>query len=120
LRLIVPKTYLRQNSTIQKLITVVLLTVFTLGSAPKAFFHDLVADHKDGTSCNLSHSVAAIHNQGFNCHFDDLVVSGPFVLQSEPSTELFTIFFEKKLSAFSFSYFDAFLQHKENRGPPVA
>jgi len=110
---------LRQNPTIQKFITVLMLLVFTISVAPRSFFHDLVADHRDIPGCSIDHKIQVVHKQGFNCHFDDLVVSAPFVLQTEshPAAVVFHVIKEKSL--YYKSYSSSFLLHKENRGPPA-
>jgi hypothetical protein len=110
---------LRQNSHIQKFIAVALLLVFTVSIAPRSFFHDLVANHTDTPGCSIDHKVSAVHKQGIHCHFDDLVVSVPFVLQSESASAPFVLHFVQTNDSYSDSYLSYFLLHKENRGPPV-
>ena len=56
-----------------------LLVVFCISILPKAYFHEVLADHKDIPTCTLPHKSSAIHAKGFACHFDDLVVNAPFV-----------------------------------------
>jgi hypothetical protein len=111
---------LKHKQTIQKTITFFLLLVFFVSTAPKTYFHNLVANHKDYSDCTQRHHSAVLHQQGMNCHFDDLVVTSPFVSLIEHPLVSFTIFFEKKLSASSSFLIASFLQHKESRGPPFA
>jgi len=94
------------------------MLVFFISSAPKAYFHDLVADHKDFSDCRQSHHSTVLHQQGMNCHFDDLVVTSPFVSSIEQPVPSLNSYFEKRQSAFYSFLVSSFLQHKENRGPP--
>lgn len=111
---------LKQKTTIKKSIATLLILAFAISAAPKAFFHDLVANHKDFPDCNQVHKTAVLHHQRYNCHFDDLVVSAPFLLVAEQPIAFDNFYFEKKQSSFYFSFTQSFLQHKENRGPPSA
>jgi hypothetical protein len=107
-----------KNQTIKKHIAVLLLLVFAVGIAPKAYFHDLLANHKDGSSCKLTHRSATIHRQSFNCHFDDLVVSAPFVFQADQAITPLHDFYVKQFGKIYASTFQSFIQHEGNRGPP--
>jgi hypothetical protein len=109
---------LRYQPTIQKFTAIFLLLVFFISSAPKAYFHDLVADHKDFSDCQQPHHTTVLHQQGMNCHFDDLVVTSPFVSLIEQPIPSLNSYFEKRQSAFYSFLLPSFLQHKENRGPP--
>jgi len=109
---------LRYKPTIQKFAALFLLLVFFISSAPKAYFHDLVADHKDFSDCQQPHHSTVLHQQGLNCHFDDLVVTSPFVTLIEQPVPSFDFYFEKKQPAFYSLLLSSALQHKENRGPP--
>jgi hypothetical protein len=111
---------LKQRSTIQKIIAGFLLMLFTISIAPKIYFHNLVADHKDVAGCGQLHKTAVLHLQGFNCHFDDLVVTAPYLSQTEEPVLLVHLVFEKKQPVFSSVFLSSFSQHKENRGPPSA
>jgi hypothetical protein len=75
-----PFRIVKQNPTIRKFISLLLLLVFLISAAPKAYFHDLVADHKDSiTTCShTDNSGGCIHQSAINCHFDQLVVTGFF------------------------------------------
>jgi hypothetical protein len=109
---------LRYKLTIQKFAALFLLLVFFISSAPKAYFHDLVADHKDFSDCQQPHHSTVLHQQGLNCHFDDLVVTSAFVLLVEQQVSLLDLCFEKKQRAYHSLLLSSALQHKENRGPP--
>jgi len=111
---------LRQNRTIQKDIALLLLLAFTISIAPKTYFHDLVADHKDFSECHQLHHSTVLHHQGFNCHFDDLVVSAPFLLQAEPQLNAAEVCFDITQTSFYSFHLSSSSHHKETRGPPSA
>lgn len=111
---------MNQFSTIQRFTGFLLLLVFTLSATPKVFFHDMVADHHDGPECILDHNTTTVHSQTFECEFDDLVVSAPFVLTVESSGEFLDEYAEIKKFSFTISQPVYYLQNKENRGPPSA
>jgi hypothetical protein len=104
--------------TIQKIAAIFLILMFTVSIAPRSYFHDLVADHKDFSDCRQSHHSTVLHQQGLNCHFDDLVVSAPFLSWVEQPVVLIDFCLGEKQSAFYSSLLSSFLQHKESRGPP--
>jgi hypothetical protein len=111
---------LKQNSRIQKFIAFILLLVFTVSIAPRSFFHDLIANHIDSPGCSIDHKISVVHKQGFQCHCDDLVVSAPFVLQTEPLPGVIGGDFIHKNDQYCNSYFYSILLHQENRGPPLS
>jgi hypothetical protein len=109
---------LAQKEIIRKSISVLLLLLFLISIAPKAFFHDLVANHKDLPDCRQVHQSTVLHQQTFNCHFDDLVATSPFVFSNEPIVIISAHYFIDKQASFYSSHLQAFFQHKESRGPP--
>jgi hypothetical protein len=111
---------LKQGQTIQKLIAGFLLLLFSISTAPKAYFHDILANHNDSSGCHQPHKKSAFHVQGYNCHFDELVVTAPFVMQADEPVHFIKFYTEQKPARYSISFFPVFLQHKENRGPPAA
>lgn len=48
---------------------------------PQGFFHTLFANHTDGSDCTEHHTLAVFHKKGYHCHFDDVVVTAPFLLE---------------------------------------
>ena len=111
---------MKQSTTIQRFTAFLILLVFTLSATPKVFFHDMVADHRDGPECILDHNTTVVHTQTFDCDFDDLVVSVPFVLEGESSEEIFRVYPETEQYSFYNSHPVQSFGHKENRGPPAA
>lgn len=109
---------MKQSPIIHKIIALALLFTFAISVAPKAWFHDIVANHKDVAACDERHNTTAIHTQSSHCHFDDLVVTSLFVPARLQSFTLHQLYFEKKQSAIYSSYSQFHVQHKESRGPP--
>ncbi|HJW16719.1 MAG TPA: hypothetical protein VJ499_06355 [Flavisolibacter sp.] len=73
---------MNKRTTIRKPVAILLLFVFMVSAMPKAFFHDLVAQHKDTISCTHGPvKTNCMHIQGTNCHFDELVVTIPFLYE---------------------------------------
>lgn len=112
---------MRFQPVIQKWIALVLLLLFTMSSAPKAFFHDLIADHKDLPSCKETHhSSTVLHKKSQDCHCDHLVVTSPYVVAGSQFNLTAQLHFrEINFSLYQIS-FQQTVQYKESRGPPVA
>jgi hypothetical protein len=111
-----------QSPLIRKFISAVLLLVFLLSAAPKAYFHDAVAGHKDQpVSCkHVDRNATCVHESHMNCHFDQLVVTSVFHFQA---LDLYPVLLNNAVSDYS--------QYAENpvsgrstspdgRGPPMA
>lgn len=110
---------LKRKLIIQKFLAFLLLLVFSISIAPKNYFHTIIADHKDVSYCNDAHkSTNCVHQQGVNCHFDELVVTVPYLFQPQQIAFLPHRFYIEISSA----YISSFLQYnaiaKENKGPP--
>jgi hypothetical protein len=95
-----------------------LLLVFAISAAPRAYFHDLLAGHKDFSTCRQVHKTPVLHTEGYNCHFDDVVVTAPFVLQPVQAIAPASLVFETFAIPFTCSWHPVFLQIRESRGPP--
>jgi hypothetical protein len=108
------------KETIKKLAGLFLLIVFIVGSSPQYFFHEILADHKDVSyQCNHpERNLAHFHQQGIDCKFSGLVVSGVYYFEFKPASfEPFQIpreYSEKYLSC----YLESTHLAKANRGPP--
>ena len=113
---------MKQQKFIQKFLALVLLMVFSVSATPKAYFHELFAHHKDdAVVCHHPEPGSfCVHSQPINCHFNDLVVTAPFLIQKEQySFDLARVYFPKNdeyKSVFVPSYFSC----KTGRAPPVA
>jgi len=101
------------------MIAVVLLLTFMVGTAPKAYFHDLIANHRDEVSCTEKHSTPAFHNPGFDCKCSDLVVSTPFIVSITPFYITPATDFHPEQVSFYQSHTQSGVQYKESRGPPA-
>ena len=110
----------KQKKTIQKRIAFLLLLVFMVSAAPKTYFHDVIANHKDVSYCtHLNETSACVHLKGFNCHFDNLVVTAPYVVQSNPFSLIVPVRYIHLNTRYSFSYHSCFLSSADSRGPPA-
>ena len=110
---------MNQKSTIQKLLAGWLLVIFTISFIPKSLFHDAFADHKDLITCeHPGKNAECVHEQGFRCDVNDLVVntlyfsSLPCVGSLSPSFSLYTT---NEAFPFVLQQFNSF---KDSRGPP--
>jgi len=109
---------LKGRIVIRKLIAALLLLIFAIGSSPKIFFHDLLAKHKDTIGCTKNHHSTAVHKQGINCHFDDLVVTAPFVPTPSVVDCALTLSFQKPEDHFTIDFYSQHHFFSELRGPP--
>jgi hypothetical protein len=112
---------LKQQTFIQKFLAFVLLSVFAISVAPKAYFHNLVANHKDDVVTTCTHpptSAPCAHKEGFNCHFDDLVVTAPFLFQKTQYSFCILFAYANKQTAYYSSYSPYSFSHTTGRGPP--
>ena len=103
---------------IQKLPAGFLLLVFLISTAPRTYFHDLFANHKDQAACSLSHKAAVVHKLAINCHFDDLVVTAPFLQIQSNTLCLVSVYRQHRhagLPAYNLPVYSSFV---ESRGPP--
>ena len=114
-------TRLSNKKTIRQLYSFLLLLVFSVSIVPKIYFHDVVANHKDTISvCDHPEKIkACLHQTGYNCHVDELVVNTPYVILSNVAFLLANVPFSEFHSNYSFFIGRNFLLHKEGRGPPM-
>jgi hypothetical protein len=112
---------LRQNTTIKKLISFSLLVVFAVSTAPKAYFHDVFADHKDSAEACTDHTKTAhLHQNGINCHFDQLVVSSLYHFSLASIPEVNKRFLGAPHEEIQIFYHSGPFNSQESRGPPSA
>jgi hypothetical protein len=111
---------LKQQSVIQKWVASLLLVVFAISITPKAYFHEVIARHKDVSVCTHPPQAAhCIHKQGFNCHFDDLVVTAPFLLGKAIDSFDSIARFPNMSSVYKESFLACSLLQKKGRAPPA-
>lgn len=112
---------LKQRQTIRKRIAWLLLIVFMVSTAPKTYLHEAIATHKDVSYCTHIHETSAcLHLQGFNCHFDNLVVTAPYIFQSYSFSLVVPIRYLHISTHYLSSYHSIISFSKDNRGPPAA
>lgn len=111
---------MRNTDLIQKRLALFLLVVFALSATPKIFFHELLANHKDGLVCNKQDkSKPCLHRQAYHCQFDDLVVTAPY-LSAVPAISLNNPTFVTQHEACVLPQtIAAPLRHVDSRGPPM-
>jgi hypothetical protein len=105
---------------IQQLTGFLLLLVFALSTAPKSYFHDLVADHHDEViSCDLAHKTSVLHKKAYHCDCDDLVVSTPFVFQQDVFRATLLKYFPVKQEFICSAFVAEYPNRHDSRGPPA-
>lgn len=110
---------LKQSVTIRKFISLFLFVVFAISVAPKAYFHDAFANHKDsGQVCTDNNKAAHLHQSGINCGFDQLVVSCLYYFEVEPATDIPVSFFCTPHQRIGTIFFFQPSFSSESRGPP--
>jgi hypothetical protein len=107
--------------SVQKIFAFFLLLIFTFSFTPKIYFHDAIANHKDTVfSCDHTKNVKdCIHQKGYNCQVDDLVVKIPYLIFHTANA----LWIQSQFPDFNTIYFLSFTQdcviHKDSRGPPL-
>jgi hypothetical protein len=109
-----------KNKPVKKnIVALALLFVLAVSVAPKTYFHDLIADHKDVLICDHSCRTSShLHQQGFNCHFDDFVVTAPYVFQSCEILFSADNLYQDLNSGYTSSLLQYGIFYKDTRGPP--
>jgi hypothetical protein len=69
--------HLKANSVIRSLLAYGMLLLFTFSITPRAYLHDLFANHQDIT-CSLSDGEDQLSATGFRCDMHDQVAESPF------------------------------------------
>jgi hypothetical protein len=111
---------LKQQSVIQKWVASLLLVVFAISITPKTYFHEVIARHKDVSVCTHPPQAAhCIHKQGFNCPFDDLVVTAPFLLEKDNYSFDIIARYPNKSAVYKESFLAYALLQKNGRAPPA-
>ena len=112
---------MNNGKTIQKIYSFFLLVVFALSVTPKIYFHDVIANHKDAAaSCDRPQQVkACIHQAGFNCHVDELVVTSAYLIIENIRSLLIASHFPEFNSTYQFLLSCNCLLNNESRGPPM-
>ena len=113
---------MKERKTIRAFFAFCLLAIFAISATPKIYFHDVIAKHKDVSSAcqHPQKAKTCIHQQGYNCEVDDLVVTAPYLILPVISSLLIhSYYLDFNVGYFSSSAQDCLI-HKESRGPPRA
>ncbi len=109
---------MKNPPTIQRVLALVFLLLFTFSMAPKKYLHDLVADHTDFYGYSNGDNETTVSKAGFNCDCEELVVTAPFV----PASFSADFALPTQHNSFVISFhrqFNLITQYtKDLRGPP--
>lgn len=95
--------------------------VFAISATPKVYFHPFLARHNDVSFCKEANKAPThLHRQGFNCHFDQLVVALPYIYQPASISVDAPALYSEKNAVYLQSYLHCVTTHTESRGPPQA
>lgn len=122
-RLYSPKSglLLNHNQTIRKIISSLLLLIFVICMAPKSYFHDALAQHKDRVTV-CTHPVTSapcLHQAAIDCHFDLLVITSLYVFTAEMPVHCLQHGNPPLICAATYHYSILRCDSKESRGPPA-
>ena len=110
---------LTKKTIIQKILAGLLLVLFTISFIPKSYFHDAFADHTDSAGCNYAIGKSAcVHQQGFHCSFNDLVVTAPYVAFSSGFNLVQSFIHVSYTSKYHIPILPEYFFAAESRGPP--
>lgn len=71
---------MHRHPIIKRIISLALLLVFAFSSTPKQWIHELVFKHRDiYSNCTDGSSRTHLHQSGFHCELDNIVVLSPFI-----------------------------------------
>jgi hypothetical protein len=93
-----------------------------ISAAPKAYFHDVVANHKDQpvTCTHKDRKAPCVHESHMNCHFDQLVVTAFFHFESLSFPETPAGFVYSDYAAYAENTVSGRHSSPDGRGPPKA
>jgi hypothetical protein len=113
---------LNKGKIIEKVVALCFVVLFSISITPKIYFHDVIANHKDN-SVSCDHALktkACIHQTGFNCQVDELVVSAPYLVLPV-ITSLLVYSDHPHFCIVEISSFKQYcFKQNESRGPPSA
>jgi hypothetical protein len=111
-----------QSAIFKRIISGVLLVLFTFSITPKKLLHDLVATHTDTkhrTFLSNTHA-AQIHKSVINCQVDQLIVESPYLQMEIQALELLPVIkndcYQTRVC---FSFFLPIINNSL-KGPPTA
>jgi hypothetical protein len=106
-----------RNQTIRRLISGLLLCIFTFSITPKQWLHDVIANHKDSYAYSVDGKII-LTTAGFHCNCDNLVVQSPFISYDGPAEVNAPAFFVLYQSATISNLISAHHFFSSLRGPP--
>ena len=113
--------HLKLHTTIQKIVSALLLTIFTISIIPKSLFHDLVANHTDEVVCKHAATTGVcVHVQGYHCGFDNFVVTAPYLLTNDEGLCKVRAIYPLHQAVIKDNFFQEYFFTSESRGPPKA
>ena len=96
-----------------------LLAVLCLCSTPKAFLHEAFANHTDQSeACNHPAKVC-IHQGGYDCHFNNLVVNTEYCGAPVIQYALLQRVYPETILPVYQAYYFAAVFTRDPRGPPA-
>ena len=112
---------LKPGSIIQRWVALLLLLIFTVSATPEPFFHAALAGHEDKAACTEhSETDPHFHQQTFSCHFDQVVVTVPYLLERTGYELSVASHPQRPAPQYRCFYSGQYLAQYESRGPPAA
>ncbi|MCU7549568.1 hypothetical protein OCK74_10610 [Chitinophagaceae bacterium LB-8] len=112
---------LNRKNTIQRFVALMLLVIFTISITPETYFHSVLAGHKDRQTCTDAPTTGIhFHQKQKECHFDQLVVTAPYLYQPVFITFSVTLLHPVHTNLYTYSYQKLHFASTVNRGPPQA
>jgi len=106
-----------RNQAIRRLISALLLCIFTFSITPKQWLHDILANHKDSFANSVDGKII-LTTTGFHCNCENLVVQSPFISYDGPAEVNAPAFFVLHQSATISNFISSYHFFSELRGPP--
>ncbi len=112
---------MKGKNSIKKFFTLLLVVLFTISFIPKSHFHDVIATHTDDKGCeHPAQNLGCLHQKGFNCSFNDLVVTTPYISLIIKFNFNEVRFLSSSVSNYYCFLFKHYFFNTESRGPPAA
>jgi hypothetical protein len=115
------KTFLTRTSIIHRVLAGICLMVFAFGITPKITLHNLVANHKDGTTKkSLSDPFSTQFGKAsFNCQCDNMISESPFISEMSSAYTVLQTSFAAYKNVFVEKVYSTQQYCSALRGPPV-
>jgi hypothetical protein len=106
-----------RNQAIRRLISGLLLCIFTFSVTPKQWLHDIIANHKDTNAYAVDGKII-LTRVGFHCNCENLVVQSPFISYDGPAELNAPAFLVLHQTATISNLISSYHFFSELRGPP--